>query len=273
MGSRRRVRQGLSGLAALALLTSACGSSGPDRPAPAVHEAAGERRSAALDAVALASVHRELPPPPSIATSQLTVAVTHPGGVRDPGLDAAVAALRQRPDLNVVVVAPDRGDPDLATTMSGDPARTVAGDVVDAVASVTGSPDHRADLVVIGVDVVGGADGHRSGEAARLAASNGVPAIQVNVEGADGADYAAATMQLLEVLDFGLAAMLEADAQAVRLTVPSCRSGTLRGRVDVGRAQDDSSPDVVSDCLADAPADADERGSFSAGYATLAELR
>lgn len=222
--------------------------------------------------MALASVHRELPPPPSIATTQLQVVVTHPGGVRDPGLDAAVAALRQRPDLNVAVVAPDGGDPDLVTTMSGDPARTVAGDVVDAVASVTGSPVQGADLVVIGVDVAGGADGHRSAAAARLAAANGVPAIQVNVEGADGADYAAATMQLLEVLDFGLAAMLEADARALRLTVPSCRSGTLRGRVDVGPAQEDTSPDLVSDCLADAPADPDEAESFAAGYATLAEL-
>lgn len=275
MGSWHRARRGSSGIAALALLLTSCGLSGPDpgTPGAAVAETAGEQTESSLAEVALASVHRELPPPPVIADDRVTVVVTHAGGARAPGLDAAVAALRQRPDLHVVVVVPDGASPSVTTTMSGDPVQTVPGELVDAVESLGQPGGVDADLVVIGVEAGGASDLRASAAAARVAAGRGIPALQVSVERADGADYAAATMQLLEVLDFGLAGIVESPPQALRLLVPSCRTGTLRGRIDVGTATDEVPHELASDCLAaEPPPGADEDEAFSAGYATLAAL-
>ncbi len=272
MGSWYLPRRGLSCAAALALVLSACGPDGndgiPQRSAAAARPAAS---SDAASAATLASVHRDLPLPPDTDEAQLNVVVTHPGGARAPGLDAAVAILRQRPDLRIEVVVPADGDPGTTTTMSGDPARVVSGTVVDAVESAL--DEDEIDLVVIGIDVAGNAQGALASTAARHAVSRGVPALQVSAEQADGVDYGAATTQLLEVLDYSLGDIVDARPLARRLTVPSCRQGMLRGLVDVGTSTDDAPPEASSDCLTDEPpASAGEDELFAAGYATLAQL-
>lgn len=274
MGSWYRARRGLTCVAALTLVVGGCATGAGDARSESSPAALGvsDADPTAAAAVALASVHRDLPPPPDTDEAQLTVVVTHPDGVRDPGLDAAVAILRQRPELRIEVVVPDRGDPGTDTTMSGDPALVVPGDVVDAVRDAI--ERGAVDLVVIGIDVAGGPEAGLTSTAARLAVSHGVPALQVSAEQADGVDYGAATTQLLDVFDYDLADIVDARPRALRLTVPSCRQGMLRGLVDVGASSDDAPPQTSSDCLtAEPPAGAGEDELFAAGYATLAHLR
>ncbi len=240
-----------------------CGGGGTDRdeavPAPA---------EASL-ATALVAADAPVTAPPPVAPA-LTAVVTSEAGLDDPGLDAAVSALLLRPDIAVVVVAPGSGD----RTASGTPATgfgTTAGEAVDHALAVV-APD--ADLVVVGISAGPGVLAAGAGVAATtVAVGHGVPAVAVGVERADVVDYGAAAMQLLESLDHELGAVIgEGDAVALRLTVPSCRTGTLRGRIVV-----DASTEPVgggrSDCVATDVGDpGDEVTAFAAGYATLARL-
>ncbi|HAS11471.1 MAG TPA: hypothetical protein DCS55_13305 [Acidimicrobiaceae bacterium] len=248
---------------ALVLVLSACGvDSASDR---AAHDLAG---SADLPPAELVSARDTLPPAPPSATA-LTVLLTHAGDAADPGLDAAAAALAQRPDIRVAVVA--AGTPsDGAVTMSGFPVAvldTSDGDLVAAAVVATGI---APDLVVVGIDrtsELGGAE-----PIAAAAAAAGVPALVVRVEGGAQADHAAAAMQLLEVLDLELDALLDEPAAVHRLTVPSCRSGSLRGRLVV-RAASESAPLPASECTsADRSVPVDEPAAVGAGYAALSRL-
>ena len=248
---------------ALVLGLSACGvGSASDR---AAHDPAGP---AELPPAALVSARDTLPPAPPSATT-LTVLLTHAGDAADPGLDAAAAALAQRPDIRVAVVA--AGDPsDGAVTMSGFPVTVldaVDADLVAAAIAATGLPP---DLVVVGIDrtaELGGAE-----PIAAAAAASGVPALVVEVEDGPQADHAAAALQLLEVLDLELDALLDEPAAVHRLTVPSCRSGSLRGRLVV-QAASGSAPLPASACTnADRSVPVDEPAAVGAGYAALSRL-
>lgn len=247
---------------ALALVLGACGSdSVPDSAAP-------EAPVTDALAAALVSSRDTLPPAPGSA-STVTVVLVHPDGADAPGLDAAAGALAQRPDLDVVVVAPETGaDLDAArVTMSGFPVVTTAGSPADAVTSALTAT--AADLVVVGVTV-----GHGIGAidpAADAALAAGVPALTVGVESAGGLDYAAATMQLLEVLDLELDELLGAPA-VHRLAVPTCARGTLRGRV-VTVAAPTPAPRVRSDCASREPAGAREDEALARGWVTLSRVR
>lgn len=225
------------------------GAPGPaTSPTDAADASAGsDGGTIAVDSVADAPTEAAPTPPP--APGALVVAVVGTGD--DVGRDAVLAALAERPDL--VAVAVDGPDP-----------------VTAAGAALARTPD----LVVVGASRTWGPGDGPASDAARLAADHGVPALVVAVERSDGADWGAVAGQLLEVLDAELAPSLagEATPRAIRLTVPSCRHGLLRGRVPAAAVDGPALPGG-SDCLADVPGGAlDERTAFAGGWATIAVL-
>lgn len=252
------MRLRLGGLVvALALGASACGSDGGTDAAPAAAAASGAELVADL-----VSARDTLPPAPPSA-SALTVVLTHPGGATDPGLDAAAAALAQRPDIDVVIAAPaGTGE----QTMSGFPVDVVGATAADAVAAAIDEVG-EADLVVVGIH-----DGHGIGAPspeAYAATERDVAALVVGAEHGDPPDLAAAAMQVLEVLDLELESLLPGDAH--RLTVPSCAQGMLRGRRTT-RTGDAPAPELRADCTSDDTPSDREADAFALGYATLTRL-
>lgn len=246
---------------ALVLVLGACGSDGgPEAGAPTPERPA-------LPSGDLSSVRDTLPPPP-VDGADLTVLVTHPSGVADPGLDALVGALAQRPDLRVVVVAPGEAASQV-TTMSGFPALASPGTAADAIAAALAGPAADADLVVVGIEVRAGVGGPPGDAGAAVA--HGLPALVVAVEAADAPDHAAAALQLLEVLDLELDQLLGDPPAVHRLAVPSCRDGMLRGRLALAPAAA-AEPEVRSDCASTAVAPETEAEAFAAGWATLTRL-
>lgn len=221
-----------------------------------------------LDGPELVSARDTLPPAPPSTTS-LTVLLTHDGDASDPGLDAAAGALAERPDVRVAIAVAGRRGAE-ATTMSGFPVTTVDAGARDLVTSAVDAIGVVPDLVVVGIrtaTVIGGAEPIADG-----AAAAGIPAVVVGAEGIGTVDHAAAAMQLLEVLDLELDALLDEPAAVHRLTVPSCRTGSLRGRLDV-RATAVAVPITPSDCTTtDRTVPADERTALGAGHAALTQL-
>lgn len=253
------MRSRLGGLAvALGLLAGACGSDGGATAAPTARPGHG---SGPVDGD-LASVRDTLPPAPPSAEA-LTVVLTHPGGAGDPGLDAAAGALAQRPDIRVVVaVAAGTGD----ATMSGFPVEVTGPTAADAVAAAIAAEE--VDLVVVGVN-----DGHGIGSSspeAAVAARHDVAAVVVGAEHAEPPDHAAATVQLLEVLDLELEPVLASEA-VHRLAVPSCEHGMLRGRLAT-RPGAPPADAVRSDCTSTVVPDGREAEAFAHGYAALTRL-
>lgn len=249
---------------ALVLVLSSCGED--EAPADA-SPAPGDDRTE-LDAPDLVSARDTLPPAPPSATS-LTVLVTHAGDAMDPGLDAAAAALAERPDIRVVVAVAG-GPSSGTTTMSGFPVTVVDAAGSDLVAAATSATGADPDLVVVGIgatSVLGGPE-----PLASAAAAGGLPALVVEVAAGDVVDHAAAAMQLLEVLDLESDALLDEPAAVHRLTVPSCRTGSLRGRLDVRPAG--AAALTATDCadVADRSVPGDEAAAVGAGYASLARL-
>lgn len=253
------MRLRLGGLAVtLGLLAGACGSDGgaTAAPMPPLRQESGPVEGD------LASVRDTLPPaPPSAQT--LTVVLTHPGGARDPGLDAAASALAQRPDVRVIVaVAGGTGE----ATMSGFPVDVAGSSAAGAVGAALAAEE--VDLVVVGVT-----DGHGIGSSspeAAVAAHHDVAAVVVGAEHGDPPDHAAATLQLLEVLDLELEPLLASDA-VHRLAVPSCEHGMLRGRLAT-RSGAPPAGGVRSDCTSTVMPVAREAEALAHGYATLTRL-
>lgn len=243
-------------VAAAALVLGACGSDGSTDAAPWAPDPAQRIETD------LVSARDTLPPAPPVA-SALTVVLAHPGGAGHPGLDAAAGALAQRPDIEVrIAAAAGTG----AATMSGFPVAVTGARSSDAVAAAVAAGD--VDLVVVGV-----ADGHGIGGSsaeAESAARHGVPTLLVGAEPGAPPDLAAATMQLLEVLDLELDAVLDAGA-VHRLAVPSCEHGILRGRVTT-RPGGTTAPGSRTDCRSTEPPARTEPDAFAAGYATLTSL-
>lgn len=250
---------------AAALVLAGCGvGDDPEHASPAD----GADPVTELDDPELVSARDTLPPAPSSTTS-LTVLLTHDGDATDPGLDAAAGALAQRPDIRVVIAVAGTPGAD-ATTMSGFPVTTVDAGAPDLVTAAVDAAGVVPDLVVVGIraaTVLGG------GEAiADDAAAAGIPALVVGAEGVDTVDHAAAAMQLLEVLDLELEELLDVPAAVHRLTVPSCRTGSLRGRLDV-RATVAAVPITPSDCTTtDRTVPVDELAAVGAGHASLTRL-
>lgn len=249
---------------ALVLLLSACGADEPsDGAAP---DGSGE--ASAVVVADLASARDELPPAPHAATA-LTVLLVHGGTADDPGLDAAAGALAQRPDIAVTVAIPGT-DAGADTTMSGFPVARVASTPSELVTDAVAATGVEPDLVVVGIQRVTDVGGTEV--LARSATAIGVPALVVGAADADQVDHAAAAMQLLDVLDLELGALLDEPAGVIRLTVPSCGQGSLRGRLRVRAAPAPTPLDPAQCTLAARSAPTDEVGALAAGYAALVQL-
>lgn len=250
------MRSRLGGIAvALAMGLAGCGSDGSIEGASPPGD---DEVPAALD---LVSARDTLPPAPASAAA-LTVLLTHPHGAVDAGFDAAAGALAQRPDVELVLAAAAGA----RTTMSGFPVDVAGLTAVDAVTTALDDPGRTIDLVVVGVT-----SGHGIGEVpdeAEAAVRAGVPALVVGAEDADVVDLAAATMQLLEVLDLELDALLAAPAAVHRLAVPSCSHGMLRGR-QVTEPGPLPAADLRADCTSTERPSPTEAEAFADGWVTL----
>ncbi|HEY1116760.1 MAG TPA: hypothetical protein VGE43_03585 [Acidimicrobiales bacterium] len=254
-----RFRLGGWAVAAVLVLTG-CGVDGGSHGA----SDASADPPAELASPELVSARDTLPPAPP-STTALTVLLTHTGDASDPGLDAAAGALAERPDIRVLIAVGGTAD----HTMGGFPVITVpglAGGIDSAVDAVGVVPD----LVVVGITRTserGGAE-----PLADAAAAAAIPALVVDVEDGDVPDHAAAARELLAVLDLELDALLDEPAAVHRLTVPSCRAGSLRGRLDV-RPTPPSTGQLTSDCTrTDRTLPDDEVAAVTAGYSSLARL-
>lgn len=253
------MRLRLGGLVvALVLALGACGSDG-EAAAPS---APGGQHADGVE-LEVVSARDTLPPAPP-SPGALSVVLTNPDGPLDPGLDAAAAALAQRPDVHVTIAA--AGAPGV-TTMSGFPVAATGATSADAVASALDA-DPDIDLVVVGIG-----DGHGIGAPsaeADVAAAHDVPALLVGAGPGPEPDFAAATMQLLEVLDLDLDRILGGDVH--RLAVPSCERGMLRGRLATRPAAAPPA-ELRADCTTTVVPGANEAEAYGAGYATLTQLR
>jgi hypothetical protein len=253
------MRSRLGGIAvALAMVVAGCGSDGGTGDASPVGE---DEAPVGLD---LVSARDTLPPAPA-SPGALTVLLTHPAGATDPGFDAAAGALAQRPDVELVLAAAAGAE----TTMSGFRLDVSGRTASDAVTTALGDPARTIDLVVVAVT-----SGHGIGAVppeAEAAVRAGVPALVVGAEQADVVDLAAATMQLLEVIDLELDALLREPAAVHRLAVPSCSHGMLRGRhaTDPGPAPE---PGLQADCTSAERPSPIEGEAFTQGWATLTRL-
>jgi 5'/3'-nucleotidase SurE len=247
--------------------------------------------------IALGLAVAPAPAPAATGSSVLRVLVTNDDGVKAPGIDVLVKALRKLPDIAVTVVAPaenqsgtgDRSTPDPAslstsktTTASGYPAVAVSGFPADAVAwALQSGVRQRPDLVVSGINSVEniGSSVQHSGTvgAARTAARNGIRALAVSQGSGDPPDYPAAARRAAAWVTSHRRAVLARRGDAVadlvgvdNLNVPTCTAGAVRGLVRVPvSAGEPSTPD----CTSTSSAPVDDAAGFAAGYATLSTMQ
>lgn len=260
----RRLHGGL--LAAALLLLAGCGSG--ERPGDAgTGPGTTEIRTPTL-AVTTQALTATRPP-----DTTSTVLVTSPEGLSSPGLDAVTAALIERPELTVVVVAPGAADGD-GQTMSGFPAHVVAVPPGDVVAAAVDRLGIEPDLVVVGIvegAVLGtGIAADEAVHVARSAAADAIPALAIAAGTDHGADHAAATSMLRTLVDLELESLLAPGARL--LTVPSCDGGVVRGPIEIEPAVHAASVEAV-DCGGAGPPDpADDVEAHAGGYATVVHL-
>jgi 5'-nucleotidase len=229
----------------------------------------------------------EAAPPPE--PPPLEVLVTNDEGVDAPGLDALVQALGDDSGIEVTVVVPatDRSGTGDATTSgpvaqaeaetaSGFPAVAVAGYPADSVLVALRELDLTPDLVVSGISAGANigpfADASGTVGAAKVAQRQGLPTLAVG-QGADADedDYAATAQLVLDWVDehrseFDDLANL---GQVANLNVPTCRSGEVRGTLEVELGSDDSDLGDTVDCESDEDDFDDDVTAFNNGFAVL----
>ncbi len=186
---------------------------------------------------------------PAGITEPFHILVTNDDGVGAAGIAAVVDALQTIPNVEVSVVAPKTNQSgtsdnhtngpitvEPATTASGDPAIAVIGFPADTVwwAVRTGAVP-RPDLVVSGINF-----GNNLGDlsevsgtvgAARAAARLGIPSIAAS-QGLSN-DFSSSAPIVRDVVAF-IRPLIEAGqaptpAKILRIDVPSCTSGSIRG--------------------------------------------
>ncbi len=186
---------------------------------------------------------------PADITEPFQILVTNDDGVGAPGIAALVDALQTLPNVEVTVVAPktnQSGTSDNQTSgpISVEPATTANG---DAALAVTGFPADtvwwavrsgvvpRPDLVVSGINF-----GNNLGDisevsgtvgAARAAARLGIPSVAAS-QGLSN-DFSASAPIVRDIIAF-IRPFIEAGqaptpAKILRIEIPSCTSGSIRG--------------------------------------------
>jgi 5'-nucleotidase len=225
----------------------------------------------------------------------LTILVTNDDGYAAPGIDAVVEALREEPKISVVVVAPatnQSGQGENTTpgelevkdveTISGFPAKSVAGHPADAVNVALGTLQIKPDLVVSGTNT-----GQNIGEfakvsgtvgAAKTAARHGIPALAASTGQAPNPDYAGSAKLVVDWVREHRAeiAARRSEATVESLNVPTCSAGKLRGlvRTTLATSTNDRPAAGEQDCLSTRPKSelVDDVDFFLNGFATLTPI-
>jgi 5'-nucleotidase len=225
------------------------------------------------------------------AAEPLHVLVTNDDGYAAPGIDALVEALRKLPDTEVTVVAPAKNQSGTGgkttkgplevtdeTTMSGYPAKAVAGFPADTVVWAIDKKGiaTRPDVVIAGVNF-----GQNLGQsiidisgtvgAARAAARRGIPALAVSAGLADKPAYAIGAREAVAWLTEHRDELRDAPATVTNLNIPTCPTGKPRKVVVVPVAGDDENPIADVTCTGPAPAPTTDVGSFLNGYIVRTE--
>jgi 5'-nucleotidase len=270
------------GAVVLTGVLGACGSSSSGaNPTPS-----GSTSSSSSQAPPLSS---------SAAAAVITVLVTNDDGVKAPGIDAMVQALRKVKGVTVKVVAPATNQSGTggkttagsvtftnATTASGYPAVSVNGTPADS-ANVAFTQLHLAPNVVIsGINALQNlgpiVDLSGTVGAARVGARNGLPALAVSSGAGKAYDFATAARYAVDWLASVRSSLPKGPsstaASVVSLNVPSCNKGKVRGELKLPQqtkllaGQSDLG---TSNCLSKLHPTT-EVAAFSAGYATLVPL-
>jgi 5'-nucleotidase len=231
----------------------------------------------------------------SAQPAPIAILVTNDDGFAAAGIDAVVEALRKEPKVHVDVVAPatnQSGQGENTTpgelvvtderTVSGYPAKAVAGHPADAVNVALDRLHLTPDLVVSGSNA-----GQNIGEfakvsgtvgAAKTAGKRGIPALAVSTGLAPDPDYAGtATLVVNWFRDHRAAIAAErGDATVESMNVPTCTVGHLRGlaQTTVAESFHDRPAAGPSDCESTKPKSelVDDVDLFLNGFATLTPI-
>ena len=231
----------------------------------------------------------------SAQPAPLAILVTNDDGFAAPGIDAIVEALRKEPKVHVDVVAPatnQSGQGENTTpgeltvtdehTLSGFPAKAVAGHPADAVNVAFDRLHLTPDFVVSGTNA-----GQNIGEfakvsgtvgAAKTAAKRGIPALAVSTGLAPDPDYAGTADLVVQWFREHRAAIAadKGGPSVESMNVPTCTVGHRRGLVDttVAASFHDRPAAGPSDCESTTPKSelVDDVDFFLNGFATLTPI-
>ncbi|WP_148288718.1 5'/3'-nucleotidase SurE [Ilumatobacter nonamiensis] len=296
---------------ALVLAVSACGgsdeSSDPSSPVTDAAAEPADTEPAETTAPPTSAEEATTTASPTTTTTSTTtttpapkvleILVTNDDGIRAPGIDTLVEALRAVPDVEVVLVAPSEnqsGSSDTTTagavtsadgtTATGFPGTAVMGTPADSVGVALGELGLMPDLVVSGVN-----SGQNIGPfvdlsgtvgAARTAARAGVPAIAVSsglvpdeadASFSDAAAYVVAFIAEHRADD----GSLDLAVSVTSVNVPSCTDGgQIRGLVEVpvATAFPDGADPFASDCNSESTEPADDYAAVSTGFASISDV-
>jgi 5'-nucleotidase len=225
----------------------------------------------------------------SAGAQRLRVLVTNDDGVKAPGIDALVDALRRRGDLRVTVVAPATQQSGTGgattkgrltawrtTTRGGVRAIGVRGYPADSVryALDTVMRDHPPDVVIAGVNEganlgpvieVSGTVG-----AARAAARRGLPALATSMGRGEPTRFAGGVRQTLRWLDANRDHLHH--GTVTNLNTPGCRAGRVRGTLEVPPARRYPGGRQTVDCRQAATGQSTDVAAFFAGFAAIGRI-
>src|SRR4051794_16921537 len=231
----------------------------------------------------------------TVATRPLRVLVTNDDGVKAPGIDALVQALRAQSGTTVTVVAPATNQSGTGgktttgqltttktTTASGYPATAVTGFPADTIVwAIDGhGVGQRPDVVLSGVN-----NGQNLGSlvdlsgtigAARAASTRGIPSLALSAGLGATPNFADGARQAIAWLSAHRAALLAGSSAAnpssataatvTNINVPTCPSGTPRPIVIVPVAPASANPLAPVNCTAAAPQPTNDVDGFVHGY-------
>lgn len=266
----------LAALAAFALVLPACSDDGDGNAADEGADSSGESAESTTTAQ---------------AEEPLVVLVTNDDGVDAEGVDTVVEALRDRDDLELVVVAPAENQSGSggrttggaltatdATTASGYEATAVAGFPADSVIWALGEGGIEADLVVSGIN-----EGQNIGPlvplsgtigAARQAAQLGVPAVAVSQGFGEPPEFDTAADALVAWLEDNLDAVRDGSLgtdSVASINAPTCDGTEVQGQVEVPVAESTDIDLNAVDCEGTVEP-TDDVVAFTNGWVTLSTL-
>lgn len=286
----RTTTRHLALLVACGLLGGAC--SGNDGAEPTITASTGAPETTAILETTAAPATTEVPATTEAPEEVLRILVSNDDGVKGEGMDAVVRALSALANVEVIVISPlddQSGSSDRVsdtpppvteeTTVSGFPARAVAGFPADSIvyAFSDGVLAQRPHLVVTGLN-----EGQNIGPAvllsgtvgaARTAVRQGVPALATSQQFADELDYETGARFVVAWVEANREQLLAGSlpVQTYNLNVPSCPEGEPRGVVEVPVLGDLAGRDymAVSDCVGDVDEPDNDVDALQRGWVSL----